>query len=75
MSGMFGTPSPPPTPAVQPPAPMPDANSPAALDAKRNAQLDIMNRAGRTSTILTAPGQRGSSNGSDYSSSRLGAAT
>ena len=72
MSGLFAPKPPlppPPPPAPEPPAPMPDQNSPAALEAKRNAQLSIMNRAGRTSTILTAPGNRG---GSDYSGTKLG---
>jgi hypothetical protein len=48
---------------------MPDTNSPAVLEARRKAQMDIMGRAGRTSTILTAPKDRGG----DYSSTTLGA--
>lgn len=54
---------------VKPAAPMPDSNSPDVLEARRRAQLDIMGRAGRSSTILTAPTQRGG----DYSSNSLGA--
>jgi hypothetical protein len=38
---------------------MPDPNSPAILEAKRKAAADIMGRAGRSSTILTAPKDRG----------------
>jgi len=51
---------------------MPDSESPAVLEAKRKAQMDIMSRAGRTSTILTAPEGRGGG-GESYSSTRLGA--
>jgi len=57
-------------PAPSAPAPMPDSNSPAVMEARRKAQMDIMNRAGRSSTILTAPKDRG---GDTYSSSTLGA--
>lgn len=74
MGGLFA-PKPQPLPAppeVKPPAPMPDQSSAGAMEAKRKAQMDIMNRAGRTSTILTAPGQRGGS--SDYTASKLGSA-
>ncbi len=70
MSGLFGNdrpqvvtapaPSAPP-PVVTPPATMPDSQSPAVLEANRRAQQNVLNRAGRTSTILTAPTQRGNS--------------
>jgi hypothetical protein len=71
MSSMFGNdaPAPAPAPTPKPPAPMPDTNSPAVLEARRKAQLDIMGRAGRQSTILTAPKDRGG----DYTSTTLGA--
>lgn len=57
-------------PAVTPPAPMPDQNSASAIEANRKAQMDIMGRAGRTSTILTAPNQRGGN--TDYTAKSLG---
>jgi hypothetical protein len=68
MSGLFSTNAPTPKPA----APMPDSSSASVLEARRRAQLDIMNRAGRSSTILTAPRDRG---GDSYSSTTLGAST
>lgn len=77
MAGLFSRPSSPapapppaaPTPlAPQAPAPMPDTTSAAVLEARRRAQADIMGRAGRSSTILSAPKERG-----DYSSTALGA--
>ena len=71
MSGLFSTPTPPPQaapPAPKPPAPMPDTNSPAVLEARRKAMLDITGRAGRQSTILTAPKDRGG----NYSYTTLG---
>lgn len=70
MTGLFSTPA----PAVQAPAPMPDADSTAVQEANRKAQSDILARAGRTSTILTAPKDRGSSN-APYTSTTLGAGT
>jgi hypothetical protein len=74
MSGMFGDPSPAPTqaaaPAPKPPATMPDTNSAAVLEARRKAQTDVLNRAGRQSTILTAPKDR---IGDNFSSTTLGA--
>jgi hypothetical protein len=73
MSSLFGSPSPAPTTPVpaapKPPAPMPDSSSPAVLEARRRAQMDIMGRAGRSSTILSAPKDRGG----DYTSTTLGA--
>lgn len=59
-------------PEVKPPAPMPDQNSPAALEARRRAQMDMMGRVSRTDTILTAPNQRGGN--TDYAASKLGSA-
>ena len=67
MSGLFSSPPPPPKP--QKPPPMPDAESPAVKEAKRRAALDMLQRAGRDSTILTSPEDRGSG---DYSRSKLG---
>jgi hypothetical protein len=67
MSGLFGSPPPPPEP--KPPAPMPDPESPAVKEAKRMAALNILNRAGRDSTILTTPQSRTST---DYSAKKLG---
>lgn len=71
MGGMFSpkqTPLPPP-PEPKPVAPMPDANSPQVRERRRAAQADIMGRAGRSSTILTAPADRG---GDSYASPKLG---
>jgi hypothetical protein len=48
---------------------MPDPDAMAVIEAKRKAQADIMGRAGRTSTILSPPKDRGG----DYSSTSLGA--
>lgn len=69
MSGLFSAPTPPP---VKPPAPMPDSDSAAVMEANRKAQSDILARAGRSSTILTAPKDR---TGAAYSSTALGANT
>lgn len=62
----------PPAPEPKPIAPMPiaDPNSPAQREARRRANADIMARAGRSSTILTAPDNRGGSD--SYSSPKLG---
>ena len=70
MGGMFNpkpTPLPPP-PEVKPPAPMPDINSPQVRERKRQTAADIMGRAGRQSTILTAPSDRADS----YAAPKLG---
>jgi hypothetical protein len=72
MGGLFGGSKPPPLPEPKPAPPMPDDKSPEVLEAKRRAAADILSRAGRTSTILTAPGQRSSS--ADYSRTTLGGA-
>lgn len=67
MGGMFKTPK---MPEPKPPAPMPDPDSPAVLEAKRKAAGAIMNRAGRSSTILTAAA---TPSGSDaFNGSKLG---
>jgi hypothetical protein len=55
-------------PTPKPPATMPDTEGAAIREARRKAQMDIMGRAGRQSTILTAPKDRG-----DYTSRALGA--
>jgi len=57
------------TPALQPVTPMPDANSPDVIEAKRKAAMDALARTGRSSTIMTAA-QGGT--GREYSSSKLG---
>ncbi len=62
-------PPPPPAPEPKPVAPMPDLNSPAIRERKRATQADIMGRAGRQSTILTAPSDRGSDT---YANPKLG---
>lgn len=73
MSALFSTPPPPPLPAEpKPPAPMPDPQSPDVLEAKRRAQADMLRRAGRSSTILTTPEDRGGRGFDSYSSGRLG---
>lgn len=54
-----------------PPAPMPDPLSPTIVEARRKNTEQMMNRAGRASTILSA-GNAGSGNGMDFSSSKLG---
>lgn len=71
MSGLFGAKQARPTvePTPKEPAPMPDSNSAGVIEARRKAQQDIIRRAGRSSTILTAPNQRGG----DYASRTLGA--
>jgi hypothetical protein len=71
MGGMFSPkPTPlPPTPEPKPPAPMPDLNSPQVRERRRSQQADIMGRAGRQSTILTAPSDRA---GDTYASPKLG---
>ena len=76
MGGLFGGGSPSPPPKPKPPAPMPDENSPQVLEAKRNAALDIFNRAGsRRSTILTPPFEKGpSANFDSYDRKNLGSA-
>ena len=64
-------------PVVTPPATMPDTSSAGVREAARREQNAIMNRAGRQSTILTSPNNRGSSrqNYDSYASRTLGGAT
>lgn len=57
MTGLFGGGGDAPTPKT--PAPMPDDQSPGVLEAKRVASEKILSRAGRMSTILTTPANRG----------------
>lgn len=67
MSKLFGgskTPPPQPTPA----APMPDAQSPAVLEARRKQAMEMMQRAGRQSTILSDANRGGDS----FSNTKLG---
>lgn len=56
-------------PEVTSPAPMPDSSSEGVIEANRRAQQKIMARAGRSSTILTAPENRGSA---AYTATKLG---
>lgn len=72
MTDLFSTPPPAPTPAPKPPAVMPDVMSPEVMAARNKARMDVMTRAGRSSTILTAPKDRP---GGDYSATALGAST
>lgn len=67
MSGLFGK-----RPDPQPPAPMPDTNSPAVLEAGRRSTAAAMARAGRTSTILQSTTGNSRSGGDTYSASKLG---
>jgi hypothetical protein len=50
MGGLFSKPK---IPEPQPPAPMPDENSPGVLEARRQQLNAIMSRSGRRSTILS----------------------
>jgi hypothetical protein len=68
MSGLFSSPPPPPPPRPIPPARMPDKEDPVIQEARRKASIDALNRAGRESTILTSPDNRGG----DYSRKTLG---
>lgn len=45
-------------PPVTPPVPLPDFNSPAALEARRVAQNQMLASAGRSSTVLTSANNR-----------------
>lgn len=71
MGGLFGGDQPQATP--KPPAPMPDDMSPGVQEAKRAATERILSRAGRQSTILTRPENRGGGNMDTYGSKTLGA--
>lgn len=70
MTALFSKPQIPATPAVAPPAPIPDRQDANVVDAERNTQQQIMQRAGRASTILTTRQTRPSTN---YVSTKLGA--
>ena len=76
MSSLFSRPAaaPTPAPAPTPTATMPDELSPAVREAQRRKAADIMSRGGRSSTILTSPGQRGNDTtlGDSYSGTTLG---
>jgi hypothetical protein len=54
MGGLFSKPK---IPDPQPPAPMPDEQSPGVLEARRNQLNSIMSRSGRRSTILSGDTQ------------------
>lgn len=58
MASLFKAPAPPPVMAS---APMPDANSPAVLEAQRQAVASAVSRGGRASTIIGKQGQNGPS--------------
>lgn len=64
MATLFSKPKMPTIPEPQPAAPMPDENSPAVIEARRRSQLDVMRRAGRSSTILTDRNNDGGYSGS-----------
>lgn len=69
MSSLFAPkpPPPPPAPKVTPPAPMPDEMSPGVLEARRKKQIEMIQRGGRSSTILSDAGSRG-----EYTGTTLG---
>lgn len=67
MSGLFGS-KPPPPPPIPPPVPMPDPEGPEVREAQRKRALEIAQRSGRRSTILTSDEDRGGS----YSKRTLG---
>lgn len=75
MSALFKTPSIPPPPAPVPPPTMPDPFSPSALNA---AKTQAAQRAGRSATILSSFGNRGTlaqgAVGVPYSGATLGGA-
>lgn len=69
MSGLFGGGA----PSPKPPAPMPDDQSPAVVQARKTEQERILSRAGRQSTILTRPENRGGGNNFDtFAGKQLG---
>lgn len=61
--------APAPIPEPKPAAPMPDTSSASVQEERRAAEQRTMKRAGRASTILTAPGDRGRDT---YSGTTLG---
>lgn len=56
MTNLFKGPTPPPVPAPTTPPPIPDPNNPATL---AQAKQQAAQRAGRTASILTQAGNRG----------------
>lgn len=68
MGGLFMPKSKPADP-VKPmkPVEMPDPDSPAAIEARRKATADAMQRGGRSSTIMTGDADRG-----NYTAATLG---
>jgi pyruvate/2-oxoglutarate dehydrogenase complex dihydrolipoamide acyltransferase (E2) component len=56
--GGGGSAAPAQAPAPKPPAPMPDPDSAESKEARKRATVDALGRAGRSSTILTAPEAR-----------------
>ena len=62
-----------PPPDPKSPATMPDPNSPELIEARRRAELETMRRAGRRSTILTAPEGR-AGNFDTFAATKLGSA-
>lgn len=71
MSGLFPKPQ---VVTPQAPAPVPDMNSPAVMEAQRKAAMDAQARAGRASTILTGDNgpKANQGNRDTYSSRTLG---
>lgn len=69
MGALFGK-APKPTPVQR----MPDANSQAVLEAERRKRMEIANRQGRTSTILSrrGSGTSGAAGTTAYTNSLLG---
>ena len=76
MSGLFGSPK---VPQVAVAAPMPDANSPAVIEAQKQQTAAALSRSGRQSTILglqagQGPGQGAAPQRADaFSGKALGA--
>lgn len=60
-------------PAVTPPPVMPDPQSPDVMAANQKAQAAAMNRAGRSSTILSTAVAGAGGAGGTYGSTKLGA--
>lgn len=73
MSGLFGG-SKPQVVQPTPPAPIPDNNAPAVLEAQRKAAAEASARAGRVSTIITdaAGPQANARNTDSYANKTLG---
>lgn len=70
MTGLFGGPK---TPAVKPPAPMPDESDPAIMEAKRKRIASMMGSGGRRATILTdTSGGAGAGGNIDYTKQTMG---